>query len=193
VRRASTLSGPAPAAGTQAAERDARLGQLVREHFEFVWRLLRRLGLSSDESDDLAQQVFMTATRKLDQIAGGSERTFLYGIALRVAANARRSKRRRREHPDEKLDAADQGLRPDEQAELARAWGLLDELLGQLPGPLRRALVLAEIEELEVAQIAALESIPVGTAASRLRRARAAFRELVRAADERNPFGAGDA
>jgi RNA polymerase sigma-70 factor, ECF subfamily len=177
-----------------AAEREARLGQLVGEHFEFVWRLLRRLGLSADESDDSAQQVFMTATRKLDQIVPGSERTFLYGIALRVSANARRTKRRRRERPDERLEAApDESARPDERAELSRAWQLLDELLDQLPALLRRALVLAEIEQLEVAQIAALESIPVGTAASRLRRARAAFRDLLREADARNPFVDGEA
>jgi DNA-directed RNA polymerase specialized sigma24 family protein len=65
---------------------------------------------------------------------------------------------------------------------------LLAELLSQLPDKLRRALVLAEIEELEVQAIAELECIPVGTAASRLRLARKRFLELLEAAKHKNPF-----
>ena len=49
-------------------------------------------------------------------------------------------------------------------------------------------LVLAEIEQLEVPEIAALEGLPVGTAASRLRVAREQFRVLLEAARDRNPF-----
>jgi RNA polymerase sigma-70 factor (ECF subfamily) len=70
-----------------------------------------------------------------------------------------------------------------------RAWALLDELLAELPEELARVLALAEIEQVEVPEIAALEKIPVGTAASRLRRARALFRELLAGVQHRNPFG----
>jgi RNA polymerase sigma-70 factor (ECF subfamily) len=72
---------------------------------------------------------------------------------------------------------------------LAEAWRLLDALLAKLPDKLRRALVLAEIEGLEVAEIAELERIPVGTAASRLRRARERFRSALAKEHSRNPFG----
>ena len=65
---------------------------------------------------------------------------------------------------------------------------MLDELLERLPDELRRVLVLAEIEQLEVPEIAALEQIPVGPAASRLRRAREVFREHLSRAQARNPF-----
>jgi RNA polymerase sigma-70 factor (ECF subfamily) len=65
---------------------------------------------------------------------------------------------------------------------------LLDELLGELPAELRRVLVLAEIEQLTAKQIGELEGVPPGTAASRLRRARAAFYALLEREQARNPF-----
>ena len=48
--------------------------------------------------------------------------------------------------------------------------------------------LLAEMEQLEVPEIAVLEGIPVGTAASRLRAARQQFRVLLEAERDRNPF-----
>jgi RNA polymerase sigma-70 factor (ECF subfamily) len=186
MRTGPDLDGQAPEAATSA---DARMESLVDGHLDSVWRLLRRQGLSPPDADDATQQVFMIASQKLDRIAPGRERSFLYGVALRVASNMRRSRRRRPEELHDELDARASALAaPEERTELARAWALLDELLAKLPEEQARVLALAEIEELEVPEIAALEEIPVGTAASRLRRARAAFRELLRHAEHRNPF-----
>jgi RNA polymerase sigma-70 factor (ECF subfamily) len=184
------LEGPAPDA---LRRDDSRLAALVADHFDFIWRLLRRQGLSVPDADDAAQQVFMVATQKLDSIDRGRERTFLYGVALRTAANARRLKVRRREAGSEDAihGQVSTTAAPDERAELSRAWALLDELLEQLPDELSRVLSLAEIEELEVREIALLERIPVGTAASRLRRARAEFRGLLSRLDDKNPFAQG--
>jgi RNA polymerase sigma-70 factor (ECF subfamily) len=162
---------------------------MVAEHFDFVWRLLRRLGVERDDADDAAQQVFMIATRKVSSIEEGSERTFLHGTAIRVAANARRSRHRRRDLPGHADFADPRAAHPDSLSELARARALLDEVLARLPIALRTVLVLAEIEQLQVSEIAALEGIKIGTAASRLRRARALFREHVQALGDRNPFG----
>jgi RNA polymerase sigma-70 factor, ECF subfamily len=162
---------------------------LVDGHFAFIWRLLRRLGLGRADADDAVQQVFMIAMQKLDRITAGSERTFLYGIALRVASNARRAAGRRRDTASGLLqDAPGLQAAPDEITELSRAWALLDELLEQMRPELRRVLVLAEIEQIEVAEIAALEKLPLGTAASRLRRAREEFRALLAEKAPRNPF-----
>ena len=120
-------------------EVEARVRELFERHFDFIWRLLRRRGLSPTDADDAAQQVFMIATRKLDGIASGSERSFLYGAALRVASNARRTTSRRREVRDENLEGTPNAAAgPDGHAELSRAWALLHELLGKLPGNLRR-------------------------------------------------------
>jgi len=164
--------------------------ELVHRHLDFVWRALRRLGLSPSDADDASQQVFMIAARQLAQVPAGKERAFLYGTARRIAANARRNQRRRREAPGELADELEAfGALPDERVELEWAAALLDDLLGQLPEELRRVLVLAEVEEASVPAIAELEAIPVGTAASRLRRARAAFEKLVARVARRNPFG----
>lgn len=180
-------------ARTDAAD-EARLVAAVDQHFDFIWRLLRRLGLRPADADDAAQQVFMIATQKLHAIAPGSERSFLYGAALRVAANARRATGRKREDGPELLDQHPSlNLHPEQRRILDQAWALLDELLERLPDELRRVLVLAEIEQLEVAEIAALERLPIGTAASRLRRARDAFREQLKRVAPRNPFSNGDA
>jgi RNA polymerase sigma-70 factor (ECF subfamily) len=77
---------------------------------------------------------------------------------------------------------------PDARAELSRAGELLQRLLEQLTPELRRVLVLAEIEELEVAEIARLEELKLGTAASRLRRARHAFQQALEKIAPENPF-----
>jgi RNA polymerase sigma-70 factor (ECF subfamily) len=173
-------------------ERERQLRALVREHFDFIWRLLRRTGLAPEDADDAAQQVFMAATRKSEQIKPGSERTYLYGISLRVLANMRRKlARRRREVEPLDHEIVDHAAQPEHAAKLGEACSLLDELLGALPEELRRVLVLAQIEQFEVAEIARAEGIPIGTAASRLRRARAIFREHLERVQERNPFREG--
>ena len=163
--------------------------RLVHAHFDFIWRLIRRLGLSPEDADDAAQQVFMTATQKLTDITPGHERTYLYGVALRVTANMKRKAHRHREHTGAELASFhDEAPSPDRVAELARARRLLDELLATLPDELVSVLVLANIEQFELAEIAELEGIPQGTVASRLRRARALFAERLSKVRERSPF-----
>jgi RNA polymerase sigma-70 factor (ECF subfamily) len=176
------------AAGDRAAARE-RLHVLVVEHFDFVWRLVRRFGMARSEADDAAQLVFMTAVRRIDGVERGKERAFLYGTALRVTANLRRGARRRREAPESPLEAMSaDGPTPDAQIVLSRARDLLDEILSRLPESLRAPLVLAEIEELSVAEIAELEGIAIGTAASRLRRARKLFQAQLDKLRDRHPF-----
>ena len=153
---------------------------LVRAELEWVWRVLRRIGLSPADADDATQQVFLVVARRYDELRVQRPRPFLYGVATRVAANAQRTLRRRREEPSEAAaGAAAHEPPPDELLEQRRARTLLDELLGQLPPELRRVLVLAEIEQLTAQQIAELEALPTGTVRSRLRRARAAFHALL--------------
>lgn len=170
----TAADGSAPQNDPQSAPRNFSV--FVRAEFVWVWRLLRRIGLSPADADDATQQVFLVAARRGGDVAGGSARAFLYGTALRVAANARRSLRRRREVPSASVaEGPAHELHPDELLEQRRARVLLDALLAQMPPDLRRVLVLAEIEQLTVPQIADLEGVALGTAASRLRRARGVF------------------
>jgi RNA polymerase sigma-70 factor (ECF subfamily) len=155
----------------------------VANHHGLVWRWLRRLGVWECDADDATQQVFLTAHRRLAGVARGSERSFLLQTALRVAANWRRSRQRRREEDGWDLaNLPDFTAGPEELEELIdrrRARAMLDSALDLLPMELRTVLVLFEIEELTMAEIATVVEIPLGTVASRLRRAREVFRETV--------------
>lgn len=164
------------------AARPLSVEQLFESHYASVWRLLRRLGVKPAQLDDAAQEVFWITARRVSDVRPGSERAFLYGVALRVASNLHR---RREPLPTAaELDAArllvDDGPSPEEELERTRARELLDSVLEQLPLELRTALVLYELEGLEVRQIAELEQIPLGTASSRLRRAREEFSAIAR-------------
>jgi RNA polymerase sigma-70 factor (ECF subfamily) len=166
---------------------------MVDAHFDVVWRTLWRCGVPQAGVDDAAQQVFLVALRKLDLIDRMTERTYLLGIAVRVAADARRSHRRLREVPHDDDDGA---LGPDSAASLEdlidqkRARELLDTVLASMPEDLRDALVLFEIEGVPIAQIAEVLEIPIGTVGSRIRRARDLFQKkvdrLVRVQDRRS-------
>lgn len=162
-------------------EREARLAELLRTHFSQVWRALRRLGVPEHAVDDAAQEVFIVAAKKLETIAPAYERRFLYGVALRVAANARRARAARPERPEtaELEETASAIPSPEALLDRKRARELLDTTLEAMPDDLRTAFVLFELEGCSAPEVAALLGIPIGTATSRLRRAREAFRAAV--------------
>ena len=153
------------------------LRTLFERHYGSVARLLRRFGVPATQLDDAAQEVFWVASRRLLDILPGKETTFLYGVALRVALNDARKKRSAPAQCDidELSDLPDPAPSPEEQLDLRQSRGLLDEVLESLPMELRTVFVLFELEGLPVPEIAELEAIPVGTASSRLRRARREF------------------
>lgn len=184
------------AAGPDADTPPMELEQLVREHFRFIWRLLRRLGLPQSDADDAAQQVFIIAHTKLHQIAPGRERAFLYGCALRRAAKWRdaRARQARSSSLDEPggRDLVSPVRSPEDLLDRAEARSVLDAVLDQMEEPLRTVFVLYEIEQLNSAEIAQLLDVPRGTVASRLRRAREEFEQRVkRLAGQRPPRRGG--
>jgi RNA polymerase sigma-70 factor, ECF subfamily len=122
------------------------------------------------------QRVFLVLADRLSSISLGSERGFLFGSAVRVAADARRAARRRREDAGDALDEHAIDLpAPDELTDQKRARVLVDQVLDQMPLDLRAVLILFEVEELSTTEIAALLELPMGTVGSRLRRAREDF------------------
>lgn len=157
----------------------SRVRSIVELHYDSVWRALRRFGVEAGAADDAAQQVFCVLARRIDEIAPGKERSFLFGVALRVAKNAQRALRR---HPEtsagDALEALESPCEPlDEALDARRARALLEQILGQMTPECRAVFVLYEIEELTMAEIAIAIDVPTGTVASRLRRARAVFSE----------------
>jgi RNA polymerase sigma-70 factor, ECF subfamily len=160
------------------SRRDDRMRAVVKAHFVFIGRMLFRFGVPRSDLDDAVQQVFIAMSAKLHEIVPTSERSFLFGTALRVAAACRRSARRRDELDVEALACyPDDRPRPDELLATRQRLEVLDRIVCKMTDELRAVFILCEIEEHTVAEAAALRRIPMGTAASRLRRAR---RELER-------------
>lgn len=160
-----------------------QLRALVDGHLDFIGRSLRRLGVPEGDVDDATQQVFLVASRRLDEIKAGSEKSFLFGVALRTAADVRRSRRRRAavvEEGREGADAVEESASPEQIASERQARALLDEVLNAMPLETRTVFVLFELEELTMSEIAHTLEIPQGTVASRLRRAREEFHEQAR-------------
>jgi RNA polymerase sigma-70 factor (ECF subfamily) len=166
----------------RASEREARLRGLVDRYIDFVARVLRNAGTPDAEIDDDVQRTFIAAANRLDDVRQGAEKSFLLQIALHVAAHARRTVARRREvHADEAPEMIDAFSTPEQLTDQKRARQMLDRVLDQMGPDLRTVFVLYEFEEMNMAEIANALEIPRGTVASRLRRARAEFRDRVRA------------
>ncbi len=169
----------APMAALAPAD-DRRFRQMVGQNLDFIWRCLRRMGIASGDVDDAAQQVFLVAASKLAIITLGSERAFLFSTASRIAANARRSVHRRDEaHQHLTHRGQEDSPSQEELSDQLRARALMDTVLSEMPGELREVFVLFELEELPVADVAEVLSIPLGTVGSRLRRAREDFHDRV--------------
>jgi len=162
----------------QAATKN-RLVELVREQSHNVWRALRRLGVPVDLLDDATQEVFIIVARKIEFIDDGAERSFLYGTALRVAANLRRSQRALRHDSLGEENTRLWQTEPDAEQLVHRKQlrELLDQILDNMPDDLREIFVLFELERFTRQELSELLGLPAGTVASRLRRARELFED----------------
>ena len=144
------------------------LAGLFREHAAFIARSLRRLGVPESDVEDAVQEVFLITSRKLDLVEQGSERSFLYGTAMRVASNARRDDRRAQaRRSDEPLDSAraevDPGPSAEDLIDQRQARATLDAVLGTMSVEMRAVFTLFELEEMTTNEIAALLGVPAGT------------------------------
>jgi RNA polymerase sigma-70 factor (ECF subfamily) len=164
--------------GEIVSDRKTRLEQMIRDDYRFIWRLLRRLGVAESAVDDAVQEVFLVAAERLADIKEGSERSFAFGTALRVAQSNRRAFAR--EQTTDESDLSASALPgPDELSDQKRARDLLNRILEQMPIDVRTVFILFELEGMRSPEIADLVDVPLGTVASRLRRARELFRTLV--------------
>ena len=151
-------------------------------HAAFVWRVLARSGVHDADLRDASQEVFIAVARNLDKRDRTSSlSTWLYSIAVRVAANHRRKAHRRHESLTDALpDVASTTDDPEDDLARHRARQRLATILDALPEDQRLVFVMFELEEMTCPAIAELLQIPLGTAYTRLRAARAAFERLVR-------------
>jgi RNA polymerase sigma-70 factor (ECF subfamily) len=167
---------------SRASERETRLRAMVDRYIDFVARVLRNAGTPEAEIDDDVQRTFIAVSNRLDDVRPEAEKSFLLQTALRMAAHARRTVARRREVHDSDAELRVQvPMQTEQLLDQKRARELLDQVLATMAADLRMVFVLYELEELSMIEIAHALEIPQGTVASRLRRARADFRDRVRA------------
>ena len=176
VQKTGEERGPAPPARAPRLARTAadaaRLERMFVAHHAMVWRTMRRRGFSPDAAADITQQTFLVAAERLGDIHADSERAFLVGTALRVARSAERTKVRWQLEDDLDQRLVDTRSVSDAGA----AVQLCDLALSKVDPDLAEVFVLFEVEGLSSPEIAASLEIPLGTVASRLRRAREQFR-----------------
>lgn len=152
---------------------------VYNEHFDFVWRTGRRLGVPEQAIDDVVQETFLVLHRRMDEPRTSSLRTFIYGVVANVVRNHRRTLKRKPGatgadfDPDAIEDSSGRG--PEANAERAQAGRLLEAVLKELDEDQREVFVLVELEQLSSSEVAEMIGINPNTVRSRLRAARAGF------------------
>jgi RNA polymerase sigma-70 factor (ECF subfamily) len=174
------VNAAAPTA-VEASERRRRLQNLVTQHLDRTARIIRVLGAPVGELEDLVQQAFSITASRLPDIERGKESAFLVETAVRLAANARRVQARGREIPTASfVEMADTRPSAEDLSDQRRAMEVLDRVLHEMDEDLTTVFVLCEVEQMTMADVAALLRVPAGTIASRLRRAREDFATRLR-------------
>ncbi len=150
--------------------------ELYARTFDIVWRTLARLGVPVPSLDDACQEVFLVVHRRIPQFQGRSTlKTWVVGIAIRVAADHRRAAVRKPAPAqlDERLP--DPSLTPLEHASAEQERALVYRLFSLLPDEQREVLVLTQMEQLTAPEISEALGVNLNTVYSRLRLARRAF------------------
>ena len=161
---------------------------LVESHQKLVFQFARNMLRSIEDAEDLTQEVFVAAFRNLATFDAKRAKisTWLLTIARNRCCN--HLKRRRIDTLGD-VDTPDRNPLPEDAAVQGEVWRHLSEALDTLPLEQRTAFVLAEIQELPHAEIAAIEGTELGTVKSRVSRARERLRHALK---EWRPEGLSD-
>jgi len=158
---------------------DRDFAQLYARHHAYVWRILRRLGVPDAALEDATQDVFVVVHRRRDSLdPDASVRSWLFGIARRVAADLHRGNRRLRRRL-EAVPEAPPAPPLDEEVSRAEAADFVRRFLERLDDGHRMVFVLADVEGLTAPEIGDALQIPVNTVYSRLRSTRKKFERAV--------------
>lgn len=170
---------PPSAAGRATVRLDFR--GIYETELDFVWRSLLLLGVARNAVEDAAQEVFSVVYRQLDGFEGRSSlRTWLFAIVQRVAANQRRTVRRKQRA----LEPLDDGTAcrlptPHARAEAAEAIDLVQRFCNTLDTERRALFVLALLEGLPASEVSHALGIPTNTVYSRVRLLREGLRRTL--------------
>ncbi len=168
-----------PAAGSRAD-----LGgfeSIYAAHHDFVRRTARSLGVPEHVADDVVQDAFIVALRRLPQFDGRAPvRAWLFGIVRNLA---RKQQDKQRRKPLQLVRPSPTA--PDEAVQWRRAATEVEQFLAALDNDKREVFVLSEIEGMTAPEVAVAVGVNVNTVYSRLRAARARFAKAVARAEAR--------
>jgi len=146
-----------------------------------VWNTLARLGIGPADLEDIAHDVFCQVYRQLPTYDPTRPlRPWLFGFAFRVASDYRRLARHRVELVGIEVERADSVAAADDQMISTEERALVELALRSVPLERRALLLLHEIDGQSIPHIATALDIPLNTAYSRLRLARADLAAAVR-------------
>ncbi len=161
---------------SEPSEEERIFRSVFEEHFERVCRNLRRLGVRERELEDCAHEVFIVVHRHLHEYDRARPMPpWLFAITLRVASSYRQRSRYQREILD---DATVDDRAPVDPVDLEAHWSVR-RALAALSEEKRAILVMHDLEEYTMPEIAHVLGLPLNTAYSRLRLARADLRRVL--------------
>ena len=169
------------AARCLAGDRDAFEG-LYRQHVGRLYNLAWRMSGRGEDADDLVQEIFLQAYRKLGSYKGESSLgTWLYRLAVTLCLDRLRSKAGKMEKVTDSIDEddADPVEAPGSPAEVNIARMDLEMAIGTLPPSYRAAFVLHDVEGYQHDEIARMLDISEGSSKSLLHKARMKLRRAL--------------
>ena len=180
------LTAARQAAGAPTIPGPANFADVFQTHADFVWRALRRLGLSAPDAEDALQEVFLVVYRRLENYEErGAMRAWLFAISRQVVNHYRRGAARS-ERKQQAL-AREQPPHHDPHDAFVRgeSVALVHALLSELSEPQAMVFWLAEIEEMTMPEVATALGVNLNTAYGRLRLARRRFEQMLRERTDR--------
>lgn len=166
------------AATSNGSAQTLSLERIYRAHYAFVWRSLLHMGLVGSTVDDALQDVFLVVHRRLDDFEGPCMRSWLYGIARRVASDYRRGAsravRRVSGMPDPDVHPSPEGV-----GSRVAAAAMVHKFLAELDDDKREVFVLTEVEGMTAREIADMLGVNANTVSARLRAARLKFARVL--------------
>ena len=153
---------------------------IYRQHAARIYTLASRMSGSPDDGEDLLQEIFLQAHRKLGSFKGDSALgTWLYRLALNHCVDFVRSRRAKMGKLTDTLDV-DGAAEPAAPREMPIARLDLERALERLPAGCREAFVLHDVEGFDHKEIAGMLGIAEGTSKSQVFKARMKLRGLLK-------------
>lgn len=162
------------------ADAAALVEDIFKAHADFVWRALRRQGVTEADVEDAVQEVFLVVYRKVGEyVEQGSIRAWLFTISRQVASHYKRAFARRERKQQALLG---EPVRHDDQLdapEVAEAVAVVNAFLAGLPEDQAMVFYLVEVEGLTAPEVASSLGVNLNTAYGRLRLARQRFEQML--------------